>query len=117
MRSTVNWTIALFVREMRRVDAFSITKVAAVILKKTKETEEATKQSVEVSNDKKGKGAGKTSKKTRTVANIRDQSTADKEKQKRLDKKATEQVEEDEDLPTQAEIAASKPARKDIIIH
>ena len=57
-------------------------RVAAVILKKTKVTEEAAKQNVEMSEDKKGKGTGKSSKKTRTVADIRDQSTADKEKQK-----------------------------------
>ena len=36
---------------------------------------------------RKEKEPGKSSKKTRTVADIRDQSMADKEKQKQLDKK------------------------------
>ena len=92
-------------------------RIAAVILKKTKATEEAAEQNVERSKDKKRKGAGKSSRKTRSAADIRDESMADREKQKRLDKKATEELEEDEDLPTQAEIAASKLARKGIIIH
>ena len=92
-------------------------RVVAVILKKTRVTEEAAKQNVEMSEDKKGKGTGKSSKKTRTAADIRDQSTVDKEKQKQLDKKATQELEEDEDLPTQAEIAALKLAMKGIIIH
>ena len=93
-------------------------KIAAVILKRSQEMEKLVEQSVEVAKDKKGKGTGKSSsKKTRSAADIRDQSTAKEQKQKRLEKKASELEEEDEDLPTKAEIAASKPARKDILIH
>ena len=104
-------------RTSAKASGSGVKRIAAIILKKTKATEEAAEQNVERSEDKKGKGAGKSSKKTRSAADIRDQSTADREKQKRLDKKATEELEEDEDLPTQAEIAASKQARKGIIIH
>ena len=93
-------------------------KVAAVILKRSQETERLLEQGVEVAKDKKGKGTGKSSsRKTRSAADIRDQSTTKEQKQKRLEKALEQGEEEDEDLPTKAEIAASKPARKDLIIH
>ena len=94
-------------------------KVAAVIIKRSVETEKlAEKQTVEVAKDKKGKGKGKSSSnKSRSAADIRDQSTAEEQKQKRLEKALEELEEEDPDLPTKADIAASKPARKNVIIH
>ena len=92
-------------------------RIAAVILKRSKETDEIAQQSVEVGTDTKGKGTGKSSKKKWSAADIRDQSTANEEKQKRAEKKAVEDVVEDPDLPTEAEIAASKPPHKNIVIH
>ena len=77
-------------------------KVAAVIIKRTAETERlAGERSVEVAKDKKGKGRGKTSSgKSRSAADIRKESTAEDQKQKRQ-KKALEQEEiEDPDIPT-----------------
>ena len=95
-----------------------LRKVAAVIIKKLKDDKESSKQDEEIpkSDGKKGKGKGKSSNKTRTAADIRDQSTAEDEKKKRKDKKSVEE-EEDPDLPTEEEIAASNPASKNIIIH
>ena len=94
-------------------------RIAAIILKRTKEVEEMSKEKIEVEKDGKGKGAGKSSKKKCMAADIRNESTAENEKQKRKDKKATEKAleEEDPDLPTKAEIAASKPGRKQVMIH
>ena len=79
-----------------------IKRIAAVILKRTKEAEEMSKEKIEVEKDGKGKGAGKSSKKKRTAADIRSESTAENEKQKCKDKKAAEKAleEEDPDLPT-----------------
>ena len=72
---------------------------------------------VEVAKDKKGKGKGKSSSnKTRSAADIRKESTAEEQKQKRLERPLESEI-EDPDLPTGAEIAASKPARSNVIIH
>ena len=95
-------------------------KVAAVIIKRNAETEKlAEERTVEVAKDKdkKGKGKGKTSSgESRSAADIRKESTAEEQKQKRHER-PVEPEEEDEDLPTQAEIAASGPASKKILIH
>ena len=92
-------------------------KVAAVILKRSQKTEEMLEKAVEVAKDKKGKGKGKSSSnKSRSAADIRKESTAEEQKQKRQER-ALEPEDEDPDLPTRAEIAASKPARKSVIIH
>ena len=92
-------------------------KVAVVILKRSQKTEELVEQIDKAVKDRKGKGMGKSSSsKTRSAANIRKQSTAEEQKQKRLER-ALEPEEEDPDMPTKAEIAASKPARKSVIIH
>ena len=104
-------------KQSAKASGSGMKKIAAIILKRSKETEEMAKQTVEVAKDMKGKGAGKSSKKKRTAADIRDQSTAEKEKQKRIDKRAEEDIEEDDDLPTKAEIVASKPPSKNILIH
>ena len=71
---------------------------------------------------KKGKGAGKSSGKKRSAEDIRGAATAEEEKRKREIKKRKEreeeeELEEDPDKPTKAEITASKPARKTLIIH
>ena len=92
-------------------------KVAAVILKRSQKTEELLQQTVDISKDKKGKGKGKSSSNVaRSAADIRKESTAEEQKQKRRER-ALEPEEEDEDLPTKAEIAASKPARRNVVIH
>ena len=92
-------------------------KVAAVILKRSQKTEELLERTVEVAKDKKGKGKGKSSSnKTRSAADIRKESTAEEQKQKRLER-PLEPDNEDPDMPMRAEIAASKPARKNVIIH
>ena len=93
--------------------------MAAVILKRSQKTEELLAQTVEVEKDKKGKGKGKSSSsKSRSAADIRKESTAEEQKQKRLEKALEpNEDEEDPDMPTKAEIAASKLARKDLIIH
>ena len=91
--------------------------MAAVILKRSQKTEELVEQTVEVAKDKKGKGKGKSSSsKTRSAVDICKESTAEEQKQKRLER-ALEPEEEDPDMPTKAEIAASKLARKSVIIH
>ena len=94
-------------------------KVAAVIIKRNAETEKLAEEAG-ASKDKKGKGKGKSSaNKARSAADIRKQSTADEQKRKRQEK-ALEQLQEDNedpDMPTKAEIAASKPAKKGIVIH
>ena len=66
---------------------------------------------------KKGKGGGKTSSRKRTAEEIRDESTAEEQKRKRQEKAVEREEEEDPDMPTKAEIAASKPGKKSIIIH
>ena len=92
-------------------------RVAAVILKRSEATEALIEKTVEVAKDKKGKANGKSSSnKSRSAAEIRKESTAEEEKRKRRDK-PVEPEEEDEDLPTQAEIAASKLASKHIFMH
>ena len=94
-------------------------KVAAVIIKRNAETEKLAEEAG-ASKDKKGKGKGKTSSgKPRSAADIRKESTADEQKRKRQEKALEEEQEENEDpdMPTKAEIAASKPAKKGILIH
>ena len=104
------------VREGKSKTSTSGTKkVAAVIIKRKVETDKLAEKHVEVA--KKGKGTGKSSNKTRSASDIRQQSTAEKEKAKRLEKALQEAEEEDPDLPTKEEIAASKPAKKNITIH
>ena len=92
-------------------------KVAAVIIKRSAETEKL----VEVagkSKDSKGKGKGKSSSSgSRQAEDIRKDSTAEEETRKRKQKALQEQEIEDPDLPTREEIAASKPASKHITIH
>ena len=92
-----------------------VKKVAAVIIKRSVETDKLAEEHVEVG--KKGKGKGKSSSKTRSAADIREQSTAKKQKEKRLEKALEEAEIEDPDLPMKAEIAASKPGRRNILIH
>ena len=85
-------------------------KIAAVIYKKPKSDGKT--------ESKKGKGSGKTSDRKRSAADIRGASTAEDEKKKCEDRKAkATEEEEDEDKPTRAEITASKPASKNLIIH
>ena len=94
-------------------------KVAAVIIKRNAETEKLAEEAG-ASKDKKGKGKGKTSTgKARSAADIRQESTADEQKRKRQEKALEQEQEENEDpdLPTKAEIAASKPGRRNILIH
>ena len=92
-------------------------QVAAVILKRSEATEALIEKMAEVAKDKKGKGKGKSSSnKARLAADIRKESTAEEQKWKRRDR-PVEPEEEDEDLPTRAEIAASKPASKHIFMH
>ena len=100
-------------------------KVAAVIIKRSAETEKlvevAGAKLVEVagaSKDSKGKGKGKSSSSgSRPAKDIRKDSTAEQETRKRKQKALQEEEIEDPDLPTKEEIAASKPARKHITIH
>ena len=95
-----------------------VKKVAAVIIKRSVETDKLAEKHVDVEKGKKGKGTGKSSSsKSRSAADIREQSTAKEQKQKRLEKALEEAEVEDPDLPTKAEIAASKPARRGILIH
>ena len=94
-------------------------KVAAVIIKKNADTERLAEEAG-APKEKKGKGKGKSSSvKARSAQDIRQQSTADEQKRKRQEKALEQQQEENEDpdMPTKAEIAASKPARKGILIH
>ena len=94
-------------------------KVAAVIIKRNAETEKLAEEAG-APKEKKGKGKGKSSSgKARSAQDIRQQSTADEQKRKRQEKALEQQQEENEDpdMPTKAEIAASKPARKGIVIH
>ena len=67
----------------------------------------------------KGKGKGKSSSVSRTAQEIRSESTSDQQKEKSRKRKAEEAAldDEDDDRPTAAELAASKPARKGIVIH
>ena len=93
------------------VSGSGTTKIA-VILKKSKTDTEA--------QSKKGKGPGKSSGKKRSAKDIRGAATAEEEKRKReVRKRKTleEDEEEDPDMPTKAEIAASKPASKSLFIH
>ena len=95
------------------------TKVAAVIIKRSETTEALLEKTVEAETIKKGKGKGKgksSSNKGRPAEDIRKESTAEEQKRKRHER-PVEPEEEDEDLPTQAEIAASGPASKKILIH
>ena len=71
-------------------------------MKRTDVSEEIPNKSKEIPKEKKGKGKGKSLSKKHTAADIRDESTAEKEKQKRIDKKSWEKQaeEEDPDLPT-----------------
>ena len=90
-------------------------RVAAVILKQSETTEALIEKTAEVA--KKGKGKGKSSSgKSRTAADIRKESTAEDQKRKRRNRPVIPE-DEDPDLPTQAEIAASKPASKGIFMH
>ena len=90
-------------------------RVAAVILKRSEATEALIEKTAEVA--KKGKGKGKSSSgKSRTAADIRKESTAEDQKRKRRNRPVIPE-DEDPDLPTQAEIAASKPASKGIFMH
>ena len=71
---------------------------------------------------KKGKGLGKKSGKERSAEDIRGAATAESEKRKREAQKRKAQEEEEEfnedpDKPTKAEIRASKPASKRLLIH
>ena len=94
-------------------------KVAAVIIKRNAETEKLAEEAG-ASKDKKGKCKGKTSTgKARSAADIRQESTADEQKRKRQEKALEQEQEENEDpnMPTKAEIAASKPAKRGILIH
>ena len=103
-------------REDKKVEATrSGKRKVAVILKKTKVTEEEPPS-------KKGKGPGKKSGKERSAKDIRGAATAESEKQKREIQKRKaqeeeEEFEEDPDRPTRAEIRASKPASKALFIH
>ena len=64
-----------------------VKKVAAVIIKRSVETENLAEKHIEVEKDRKGKGMGKSSsKKTRSAADIRDQSTAKETKAKTFGK-------------------------------
>ena len=86
------------------------TKIAVIFKKPKADTEQS----------KKGKGPGKSSDKKRSAKDIRGAATAEGEKRKRKDRKRRaleEDEEEDEDKPTEAEIAASKPASKTLFIH
>ena len=67
----------------------------------------------------KGKGKGKSSSVSRTAQEIRSESTSDQQKEKSKKRKAEEAAldDDEEDRPTAAEIAASKPAKKGIVIH
>ena len=90
--------------------------IAKSTRKKTKITTEGEPPS------KKGKGPGKKSGKERTAEDIRGAATAESEKRKREAQKRKAQEEEEEfdedpDKPTKAEIRASKPASKRLIIH
>ena len=97
----------------------AMKKVAAVIIKRSVETEKLAEEcTVEVAKDKKGKGKGKTSSgKSRSAADIRKELTAEEQKRKRQEKALEQEEEDDPDMPTEAEIAASKPAKKHITIH
>ena len=104
-------------KEDKKVEATgSGTQKIVVILKKAKTTTDKEPPS------KKGKGPGKKSGKERSAKDIRGAATAETEKQKREIRKRKaqeeeEEEEEDPDLPTKAEIAASKPAKKTLFIH
>ena len=80
-------------------------------------------EEVKDTSTSKGKGGGKSSTTKRSAEEIRGDSTAEREKVKRKRKKeedAAEEAElnEDPDMPTKKEIAASKPASKPLrIIH
>ena len=90
-------------------------RVAAVKLKRSEATEALIEKTAEVA--KKGKGKGKSSSsKSRTAADIRKESTAEDQKRKRRNRPVIPE-DEDPDLPTQAEITASKPASKGIFMH
>ena len=94
-------------------------RVAAVIIRKNAETERLAEEAG-APKEKKGKGKGKSSSvKVRSAQDIRQQSTADEQKRKRQEKALEQQQKENEDpdMPTKAEIAASKPARRGILIH
>ena len=103
-------------REDKKVAASgSVKRKVAIILKKTKVTEEEPPS-------KKGKGPGKKSGKERSAKDIRGAATSESEKQKREVQKQKareeeEEFEEDPDRPTRAEIRASKPASKALFIH
>ena len=93
-----------------------LKRVAAVILKKSEATEALIEKTAEVAK-KKGKGKGKSSTgKSRTAGEIRDESTAEDQKHKRRTQPVILE-DEDPDLPTQEEIAVSKPASKSIFMH
>ena len=102
-----------------KASSSGVKKVAAVIIKRSVETDKLAEEAG-ASKDKKGKGKGKTSTgKARSAADIRQESTADDQKRKRQEKALEQEQEENEDpdMPTKAEIAASKPARRGILIH
>ena len=65
--------------KVEKASGSGFKKVAAVILKKPKETRSKPKEDEETSksDQKKGKLSGKSSDRKRTVADIRDQSTAE----------------------------------------
>ena len=107
-------------REIEGVSASGFEKVAAVILKKPKETRKkpGRQRGSNIQTKERQRKCEKVYRK-RTAAEIRMESTAEAEKKKCKAKKDKEEQaeEEDEDKPTCAEIAASKPANKQLMIH
>ena len=108
-------------KQMKKRDTKLLQGIRRRVGESTSGTEKV--EEVKVTSTSKGKGGGKSSTTKRLAEEIRGDSTAAGEKVKRKRKKeedAAEEAElnEDPDMPTKKEIAASKPATKPLrIIH